>query len=380
MSRPSLGIRRIHSFDICVHDAKPWINYFTKGFGFHLAAATWGDALEATGTREHLLRCRDVALTVSEPVHAGSRVRRYLRLHPEGIGRLRFLVDDAKATEERLIERNATPTDGIVVQPIEGGMEWRESRIATPLGEVEFCFVEIGGGRGNDAASMALLPGMKPVDGVDAKKNRLGIQAIDHLTANVRTIMPVAAFLEHVLGFTRFWGVQFHTEDLRPGVGTGLRCVVMQDEASGIKIAVNEPLRPRFHQAQPQLAVDANRGPGILHLAFAVGDIIKAYDAGEQGDIVFLNTPSAYYEALPGRIATQGITGVTQTVADLRTRGILLDGDKSGYLLQAFCRDRANPGIGDQAGPLFFELIQRCGATGFGEGNFRALLEAMEQA
>ncbi len=384
MSRPSIGIRRIHSIDISVHDARPWLEYFTRGFGFQLVAATSGEHLEETGTREHLLRCGEVAVTISEPVHAGSRVRRYLRLHPEGVSRLRFAVDDAGVAEERLIERNATPTEALVVQKLDDGREWREARIATPLGEVEFCFVQVADGAAANSsgggAGITLLPGMKPAGDFDPKRNRLGLSAIDHLTANARTLMPVIAFCEHVLGFTRFWGVQFHTDNLRPGDGTGLRCVVMHDEASGVKIAVNEPMRPRFNNSQPQLAVDANRGPGIHHLAFAVGDIMKAFDAAHAGDIEFLHTPATYYEALPGRIATQGITGVTQTVADLRTRGILLDGDKGGYLLQAFCKDRVNPDLGERSGPLFFELVQRCGAAGFGEGNFRALMEAMERA
>ena len=80
-----------------------------------------------------------------------------------------------------------------------------------------------------------------------------------------------------------------------------------------------------------------------------------------------------------GRIAVRGISGVSQSTDDLRARGILLDGDKDGYLLQAFCKDRSDRFVRSDAGPICLELIQRCGATGFGEGNFRALFEAMSR-
>lgn len=383
MSRSSLGIQGIHSIDICVHDAACWLQYLIDGFGFQRVAATDDDRAEATGTREHLLRCGDVCITLSQAVHAGSRVQRYLRRHPEGVSRVRFLVGDAHDAEARLLERYAAPTERLIDEPLDGGGRWIETRVAAPMGQVEFCFVQIDGAadaaQSRSANAVAMLPGMKPIATFDATRNRLGLIAIDHMTINARTLMPVVAFCEQVLGFSRFWGVQFHTEDIRPGVGTGLRCVVMQDEASGVKLAINEPLRPRFDQSQVQLAIDANRGEGVHHVAFGVSDIIKAFDVGRAGGVAFLHTPPAYYNALPSRIATQCISGATQSIADLRTRGILLDGDRGGYLLQAFCKDRPGPAGGERAGPLFFELIQRCGAAGFGEGNFRALFEAMEQ-
>ncbi len=384
MSRSPLGIQSIHSIDICVHDAACWLAYLTDGFGFQRVAVSEDARVEATGTREHFLRCGEVSITLSQAVHAGSRVQRYLRRHPEGIARVRFLVGDAREVEARLMERYAAPTEQLIDEPFDDGGRWIEVRVAVPIGQVEFCFVQID--RAADSApsrsanaAAAMLPGMKPVAAFDAARNRLGLTAIDHMTINARTLMPVVAFCEQVLGFSRFWGVQFHTEDIRPGVGTGLRCVVMHDESSGVKLAINEPLRPRFDQSQVQLAIDAHRGEGVHHVAFGVSDIIKAFDTGRAGGVTFLHTPPAYYDALPSRIATQGISGATQSIADLRTRGILLDGDRGGYLLQAFCKNRPGRNDGEGAGPLFFELIQRCGAAGFGEGNFRALFEAMEQ-
>jgi 4-hydroxyphenylpyruvate dioxygenase len=82
---------------------------------------------------------------------------------------------------------------------------------------------------------------------------------------------------------------------------------------------------------------------------------------------------------LPARIKAKKIVGVTQSVDDLEARSILLDGDAGGYLLQAFCREQSVQFDRSNAGPMFLEMVQRCGSKGFGEGNFRALFEAMAQ-
>lgn len=372
MAHANLGIQRIHSVEVCVQDAEPWLAYLTRGFGFQLLAESTGEDMERSGTRSRLLRCADVSFILSEKVHAGSSVGHYLARHPEGIRRVNFLVRDLAAAETRLRERYATPIDFIQERPIAGGM-WKEFAIATPLDEVEFNFIETTDKDG------VTFPDMTPVGRFDPSQNPVGLVGFDHLTANVRTLMPTVAFYERVLGFTRFWNVQFHTEDLRPGVGSGLKSVVMWDEESGVKLATNEPLRPRFRDSQIQAYVDLNRGPGVHHVALQVKDIIAAVDACRARQIDFLRTPRTYYEALPARMTAQNIPSVSPAIPELEKRGVLLDGNKDGYLLQAFCRDDATKADRPHAGPLFLEFIQRCGAQGFGEGNFRALFEAVER-
>ena len=373
MAKPNLGIRRVHSIELCVHEAGPWSDYLIDGFGFQSVGASTGEAAEKSGTRRSVFRCRDVSIVLSEKVHAGSPVHRYLGRHPEGICRVNFLVNDLAATEARLLERHATPTDFVKTEPVGEG-EWSEFSIATPLGDVEYCFIECP-----DSAGL-LMPGMEPAGRFDPNSNPLGLVGIDHLTSNTRTLMPAVAFCEHVLGFSRFWDVQFHTEDIRPGVGTGLKSIVMWDEESGIKLAHNEPLRPRFNESQVQVYVDANGGPGIHHVAFEVEDLIRAVDHARQRGIELLPTPNEYYDALPDRIKKRGIGAVSQPIEELKFRGILLDGDKHGYLLQAFCKDPAVQFKQAGAGPLLIEWVQRCGAKGFGEGNFRALFEAVSRS
>ncbi len=372
MTASNLGIRRLHSIEICVHDVEPWLDYLTKGFGFQHVAVNTGSEVEKTGTSRLLLRCADVCLVLQEAVHAGSSVKRYLERHPEGISTLNFLVRDLQATERQLIERHATPTDFIETASA-GPVEWSRLRIATPLGDVEFCFIEC-----SEDASL-LLPGMEACGDFRPDDNPLGITGIDHLTANTRTLMPVIAFYEHVLGFGRFWDVHFHPEGIRPGTGGGLKSVVMWDEESGIKIANSEPLRPRFDQSQVQLYVDTNRGPGIHQVAFHVADILHAVDQAQAAGVSFLSTPCAYYTRLPDRLRSLNTGKLEHALEDLEKREILLDADADGYLLQVFCKDQAVQFDRPDAGPLSIEIIQRCGCRGFGAGNFRALFEAEER-
>lgn len=372
MAKANLGIQRVHSIEVCVREAEPWVDYLTSGFGFQLVAASTGEQVEQTGTRRRLLRCRDIGIVLLERVHGGSAAGRYLERHPEGICRVNFLVRDLQGAEEVLLERHATPTDFVRSQAVGDG-EWRELSIATPLGDVEYGFIEY-----TDRSALT-MPGMEPAGAFDPDHNPAGLVGIDHLTANMRTLMPTIAWYEHVMGFRRQWNVQFHTEDFKPGLGTGLKSVVMADEESGVRIASNEPLRPRYDQSQVQVYVDLNKGPGINHLAWEVTDLIQTVDHARSQGVEFLPTPREYYGSLQGRITTQGIGSISQPFGDLESRGILLDGDKNGYLLQIFCKDQAAQFKRPDAGPLLLEFVQRCGSTGFGEGNFRALFEAMSR-
>lgn len=373
MAASKLGIRRLHSVEFCVREAGPWLNYLTQGFGFQHIAVSTGPAIERTGTRRHLLRCADVSLVVQEAAHAGSFVKRYLDKRPEGISKVNFLVRDMKACEEWLVEHHGTPTNFVATEQA-GSASWNHLSIATPLGDAEFCFIET-----SDEAGV-LMPDLEPCGNFDPQRNPLGITGIDHLTANTRTLMPVVAFYEHVMGFKRYWDVRFHPEDFKPGAGGGLTSVVMWDEDSAVKFANNEPLRPRFDESQVQFYVDLNRGPGIQHVAFHVGDILRAVDHCREAGIQFLATPRAYYQALPKRIQSWNIARPPHAIDEMEKRQILLDGDKQGCLLQIFCKDQVvqfnRPGVG----PLSIELLQRCGCDGFGEGNFRALFEAEHQA
>ncbi|HSN15580.1 MAG TPA: VOC family protein, partial [Anaeromyxobacteraceae bacterium] len=162
--------------------------------------------------------------------------------------------------------------------------------------------------------------------------------------------------------------------------GSGLRSVVMRDARSGVKFANNEPWRPAFKSSQINVFNEDHRGDGIQHAALTVGDILSAVRGMRARGVEFMPTPGAYYDALPERLRTSGIGRIEEDPAVLRRLEILVDGAGPGsYLLQIFLRDSAGLYHEPEAGPFFFEIIQRKGDQGFGAGNFRALFESIER-
>jgi 4-hydroxyphenylpyruvate dioxygenase len=193
--------------------------------------------------------------------------------------------------------------------------------------------------------------------------------------------------MEHVMGMERFWTVQFHTNDVATGdgttraVGSGLKSVVMIEPQSGMKFACNEPLRPFFKDSQINLFAEDHRGDGVQHAALAVADIIPAVRGLRARGVDFMPTPGTYYDMLPARLDKLGVGKIGEDLATLRELEILVDGEERGkYLLQIFLKEAAGVFEDPEAGPFFFEIIQRKGSQGFGAGNFRALFESIERA
>jgi 4-hydroxyphenylpyruvate dioxygenase len=176
--------------------------------------------------------------------------------------------------------------------------------------------------------------------------------------------------------------VQFHTNDVKgsSAYGSGLRSIVMWDPASKVKFANNEPWRPHFRKSQIHIFTEENRGPGIQHLALGIGDILTGVKELKDKGIQFMPTPGAYYDMLPDRIAQMGIGKIDEEIEDLRHLEILVDGEGPGsYLLQIFMKEASSFHKDPEAGPFFYEIIQRKGNQGFGEGNFRALFDSIER-
>jgi 4-hydroxyphenylpyruvate dioxygenase len=154
----------------------------------------------------------------------------------------------------------------------------------------------------------------------------------------------------------------------------------MRDPGSGVKFANNEPWRPAFKSSQINLFHEDHRGDGVQHAALTVTDIVSAVRDLRARGVEFMPTPGTYYDALPERLRACGVGDVDEDLAALRELGILVDGASPGaYLLQIFLRDSAGLYHEPEAGPFFFEIIQRKGDQGFGAGNFRALFESIER-
>jgi 4-hydroxyphenylpyruvate dioxygenase len=305
------------------------------------------------------------------PRERGSSADRWLKRHPDGVRVVGFRVRDVDATRGVLTERNATLTSDVITATDGEGRSYRFFDIATPLGDVRFRFVE--------RAADALPPGFSPLEPGD-EKNANGFQIIDHITSNFLTLEPHITWLRDVMGFEEYWRVHFHTADLNPNSdGSGLASIVMWDAESGIKLANNEPVRPHYESSQIYTFVESNHGPGVQHVAFHVPAISEAVGRLRGTGIEFLDTPATYYDMLPERLVRQKVSNFDQKVDQLKHLGILVDGEDDRYLLQIFMVEGGLLYDDNAAGPFFYEVIQRFGARGFGEGNFRALFESIER-
>jgi 4-hydroxyphenylpyruvate dioxygenase len=375
-----LGIVRVEALHYYVHDLERSRRFYLDRMDFAELAIS-SPPLERDGRqRSAVFQAGDVRVLCSQPAGDGGRAWRYLRKHPDGIGTVVFEVEDADRCFRLLEERGGTPITDVQEWRDDGGA-LRTFGITTPLGDTTFRFVERRGYAG-------LYPGMSVHAAPRGGDNAFGFGFVDHLTSNFQTMRPALLWMEHVLGLEEFWEVEFHTKDaaearraaLQAQQGSGLRSVVMRDARSGVKFANNEPWRPAFKSSQINVFNEHHRGDGIQHAALTVNDILSAVRGLRARGVEFMPTPAAYYEALPERIRTSGIGRIDEEVRTLQELEILVDGAGPGsYLLQIFLRDAAGLYHEREAGPFFFEIIQRKGDQGFGAGNFRALFESIER-
>jgi 4-hydroxyphenylpyruvate dioxygenase len=148
---------------------------------------------------------------------------------------------------------------------------------------------------------------------------------------------------------------------------SALMSKVVADGKGRVKFPINEPAQGK-RKSQIDEYLEYYEGPGAQHIAVATRDIVKTVEHLSERGVEFLRTPDTYYEEVPGRVGE-----IDEDLEDLKRLGILVDRDDEGYLLQIFTKP-----IGDRP-TIFFEVIERHGARGFGDGNFKALFEAIER-
>ncbi len=290
----------------------------------------------------------DAKTSGSERRHA----EEFFNAHGDGIAVLALDVDNAREYYTETLKRGArSAMEPKTFETADGQVTRAE--IWTP-GDVRYAFIE----RKTAKKENVLFDENLVVARLESPSPN-GIRVIDHLTNNVSIgeMKKWVGWYEKVFGF----GVTRHFE-ISTG-RTGLVSDVVQSADHKIKVPVNEATEP---SSQVQEFVERFKGPGVQHLAFLTTDIISTLKVYRENGFKFLSVPHSYYEAVPTRVPN-----VTEDLAVLEANGILLDGEKTGYLLQIFSEELV--------GPFFFELIQRKGNQGFGEGNFRALFEAIER-
>jgi len=367
-----LGVEAVHYY---VRDLERSRHFYVNQFDFAEVGKSGARLTEGGQQRSLVFEAGACRVVCSTPVGEGGRAARYLAKHPDGVGSIVFRVKDIEHTFNLLEARGGTPVHDIETDQ-HGSARFRTFVITTPFGDTTFRFVERSEG-------YRLYPGMTVQAASQNPHHSVGISHFDHITSNFETMAPALLWLEHVLGFERFWGVEFHTDDVQKregAAGSGLRSAVMWDRDSGVKFANNEPYRPHFRDSQINVFHEQHRGDGIQHLAIAVSDIVGAVKTLRERGVEFMPTPKRYYDMLPQRLADLGVGSIDEELAQLAELQILVDGDaKNSYLLQIFLKDSAEFHQSTQAGPFFYELIQRKGDSGFGAGNFRALFESIER-
>jgi 4-hydroxyphenylpyruvate dioxygenase len=303
------------------------------------------------GRHLHLRQNRmDVLIYQADDTHPAGR---YAQAHGEGVCAINFQVQDLDAALAHARKAGAK----VMLQPESHRLGKGTVKFAAikGVGDVLNYLVERKG------EPSAFWPDLQPDPGLPLCEP--GLVRADHLTNNVGAgqMDPLVAFYERVYGFTvtRTFNIHGH-------LGTGLRSKVVQSANNRVIIPINEPIDPK---SQIQEFVNRHQGNGVQHIAMSTNDIRQAIRVLSAQEINFLKVPDTYYELLPGRIERGGYK-VTEDLVELKELGVQVDCDQTGYLLQIFSED--------QIGPLFFEIIQRRGNMGFGEGNFQALYDSIE--
>lgn len=370
-----LGIKRLESIHYYVHDLDRSRRFYVDLMGFDEIGESSPELVAKGKQKSVVFRAGECNVLCSQPVGDGGRAQRFLKKHPAGVGTLVFEVEDAAKCFRLLEERGGTPIDDVQHHTDSKGGKLATFSITTPFGDATFRFVER---QGYDR----LFPGLVEYEAPRGRGNEHGIEGFDHVTSNFQTMKPALLWMEHVLGFEAYWNVEFHTDDVKKDEarGSGLKSTVMWDPYSGVKFANNEPWRPFFKASQINIFNEEHKGDGIQHVALGVRDILTAVRAMRERGVAFMPTPGTYYDALPERIAKLGIEKIDEDIELLRELQILVDGDKkSSYLLQIFLKEASGLYQSKEAGPFFYEIIQRKGDKGFGAGNFRALFESIER-
>lgn len=364
-----VGLTGLESIVYVVHDLERSRHFYVNKLDFAEIGRSTPEAEQATGQRSVVFQAGECTVVCVQQLREDSWAGRWLAKHPDGVAELRFGVADAQRALALIESRGGTPVEDVID---DDGV--KHFSITTPF-QITWRFIE------RTEGSAPLYPGIAPV-AVTGPHNRIGFGQFDHITSNFETLSPALLWMEHVMGFERYWGIEFHTVDVDPSrtTGSGLKSTVMWDPHSGVKFANNEPKRPFFEDSQINLFIEDLRANGVQHAAMTVGDILPAVTQLRARGIEFMPTPGTYYDMLPQRIQDSGILRIDEDIADLRRLEILIDGKaEHSYLLQIFMQESAGLYGEPEAGPFFYEVIQRKGDRGFGGGNFRALFESIER-
>ena len=291
-----------------------------------------------------------------------SPIGEHVKKHGDGVKVIALWVEDARKSFEETTKRGAKPFMEPTVEKDEYG-EVVRSGIYT-YGETVHMFVERKNYKGT------FLPGFKEWKS-DYNPTPVGLKFIDHMVGNVGwgEMNATVKWYEEVMGFVNF--LSFDDKQITTEY-SALMSKVMSNGNGRIKFPINEPAVGK-KKSQIEEYIDFYESQGVQHLALATDDIIKTVNELKARGVEFLPPPpQAYYDEIPARLGAHKDM-MKEDLKELQKLSILVDADEEGYLLQIFTKP-----VEDRP-TLFYEIIQRMGARGFGAGNFKALFESIER-
>ncbi len=353
-----MPIQNFDHLEFYVGNAMQAAYYFSNAWGFTPIAYA---GLE-TGVRDrssYVLEQGNVRLVLTSPLGPEGEIAEHVKLHGDGVKVIALRVEDAARAYREATSRGARGVAEPKTLRDDSGTV-KLSSIAI-YGDTLHTFVERQDYNGT------FLPGYTALESSTPRRARpAGLAGIDHVVGNVELgkMNEWVSFYERVMGFTQL----IHFDDRAISTEySALMSKVMQNGSGRIKFPINEPAQGR-RKSQIEEYLDFYRGPGAQHVALITDDIIATVRNLKERGVDFLSTPTSYYETVLDRVGN-----IEEDIQQLSELGILLDHDDEGYLLQIFSKPLVNRPT------VFFEIIERKGARGFGEGNFKALFEALER-
>ena len=335
-----MKIDHVHFY---VEDARKSRDWFVHQLGFQAVAG----GVSSFHTCTEVVKSGPVHFVLSSPLTPPSPVAQFLDQHPPGVADIAFCVEDEEAVMTRAIAHGAK-----VLQPIQQHQQGKgclKSGKIAAWGSLSHTLIE----RHSNLAQENLSP--------------LAFSGIDHVVLNVAAgdLEPAVAWYKNTLDFQSKQTFKIQTDR------SALYSQVMISRSGSLQFPINEPASPN---SQIQEFLDVNRGPGIQHIALHTPNIVQAIAKFRYSGVSFLPVPRSYYTQLQQR---QGLPLSAVELQEIADEQILVDWEDTtpgAVLLQTFTQ----PIFGQPT--FFFELIERRSqARGFGEGNFRALFEAIER-
>jgi 4-hydroxyphenylpyruvate dioxygenase len=355
----------VHALDAVVFaagNATQTAKFYQLAFGMDLVAYSGPE----TGVRDrkaYVLKSGSARFVVSGGVTPDSPLLNHHRRHGDGVIDIALEVPDV----DRCVAHARSQGAVVLEEPHDVSDQFGVIRSAAIAAYGDTRHSLIDRSRYNGPYLPGYVAAETTVSRPDGHPRRL-FQAIDHVVGNVELgkMDQWVAYYNKVMGFVNM--AEFVGDDIATDY-SALMSKVVANGNHRVKFPLNEPAIAK-KKSQIDEFLEFYDGPGAQHIALATNDILRTVDIMRANGIDFLDTPDSYYDdpELRARIGQ-----VRVPIEDLKSRGILVDRDEDGYLLQIFTKP-----IGDRP-TVFYELIERHGSLGFGKGNFKALFEAIER-